>query len=154
MNHAMIAALKKRKSGGDGMMGDHQDMGHPSQHAAEGDKDLPGFVASLSEHEKHSLKQMLDKNPSSALNIAKGEPSKEEQAKIEQQSAKDMNEEMQELEAMPAKGSVPENESDEIGKSMLDSRHMRGMAVNDKPRNLGERVKQSIAAKLKAKGKI
>ncbi len=151
----MMAAIRKRKSGGDGLMGDHSASHSSSVDNGDGQgKDLHGLVASLSPNEKESLKVILAKDHGmDAQAIAKGAPSAEEHAKIAQASARESQanalDEAQEAEDP----GIGEDQSDEIGKSMLDSRHLRGMA-NDKPKNLGDRVKQSIAAKLKAKGKI
>jgi len=128
-------------------------------------KDLHGFVASLAPHEKTALKGILDNDSgSNSQAIAKGGASKEEQGKIAQASAKEnaqnAAEENEDLESVGAPihpgvpGQLSADEHDDIGKSMLDSAQLRGTAPNNKPRNLGERVKQSIASKLKAKGKI
>lgn len=147
----MHAAIKKRR----GLVGDHQDMGHASQHVADdsnggqsGGKDLQGIVASLTDNEKHQLKGMLNVDNSQA--IAKGNPSSDEKAKIAQESSKQdqMNDMSQQNDPMQSA------DSDEIAKSMLDSRHMGSNAPTGKPRNLGERMKMGIASKLKAKGKI
>lgn len=151
----MMAAIKNRKSGsGDGLMGDHGAT-HSAQHVDEGQgKDLHGLVASLSPDEKQALKGILDKdNNSNGMDIHKGLPSKEEHAKIAQASAQENSvNALEDAEGDPG-GNLGEDKSDDIAKSMLDSRHMRGMAT-EKPRNLGERMKQSLAGKLKAKGKI
>ncbi len=151
----MMAAIKKRKSGDGGMMGDHGAT-HPSaiDHGDGEGKDLHGLVASLSDHEKSSLKTILDKDQSSnGMDIAKGNPSKQEHQKIAQASAQEDQENALEEASESPSQEIGEEQSDDIAKSMLDSRHMRGMAT-EKPRNLGERMKQSIAAKLKSKGKI
>lgn len=158
---AMMAAIKKRKMAGAGLMGDHQDATHPGEHVNDADqgKDLHGLVSSLSESEKHSLRTILEKDKvgGNAQAIAKGAPSTEEQGKIAQASAKENQtnalEEAEEQEDGPS-GHLPQDQSDEIAKSMLDSSHLRGTASTSNPRNLGERMKQSVAAKLKAKGKI
>ncbi len=144
----MHAAIRKRKSGG--MLGDHQ-ASHESVHADVGDgKDLHGLVAGLSDHEKGRLQEILSKDASQG--IAQGNPSTEEKGKIAQASAEENQENALE-ESQEASGQLPPDESDEIAKSMLDSRNLRGTA-SDKPRNLGERMKMSLANKLKAKGKI
>ncbi len=159
---AMLAAIKKRQQAGASVMGDHQDTGHQAEHVqddpamnANHGADLHGLVKSLSESEKHSLRTILekDKTGGDGQNIAKGAPSKEEQGKIAQASQQENQENALE-EASETKGQeMDEDKSDEIAKSMLDSRHLRGMAT-EKPRNLGERMKQGLAAKLKSKGKI
>lgn len=152
----MMAAIKKRKSG-DGLVGDHSAIHESSIDHGDGSgngKDLHGLVASLSPHEKMSLQSILQKDSGmDGQAIAKGMPSKEEHAKIAQASAQESKENMLEESQETPQTELSEDQSDDIGKSMLDSRHMRGMAT-DKPRNLGDRVKQSIASKLKAKGKI
>lgn len=149
----MMAAIQKRKSG-DGLMGDHSSA-HASQHADVGSgKDLHGLVASLSPHEKESLKGILDQDKGAGgMDISKGLPSKEEHAKIAQASAKENSENALEDAESASAPELAEGQSDDIAKSMLDSRHINGMAT-EKPRNLGERMKQSLASKLKAKGKI
>lgn len=151
----MMAAIKKRKSGGDGLMGDHSAVHQSSVDHGDGQgKDLHGLVASLSPHEKESLKVMLDKDSGAdAMAIAKGAPSKEEHSKIAQASAQESKANALEEAQETPQAELAEDQSDEIGKSMLDSRHLRGMAT-EKPKNLGDRVKQSIASKLKSKGKI
>lgn len=158
----MMAAIKKRKSGGEGLMGDHAAShasaadhgdGQPKESVPHGTNDLHSFVASLAPHEKTALKGILDKesgNDSQA--IAKGQPSQEEHGKIAQASAKE--DQANALEESQESPQEEMSESDEIGKSMLDSSHLRGTNPMNKPRNLGERVKQSIATKLKGKGKI
>ncbi len=45
------------------------------------------------------------------------------------------------------------NESDDIAKSMLDSRSTGANPITQ-PRNLGERMRMNLASKLKGKGKI
>lgn len=149
---SMLAAIKARKNKGQALESDHQDMGHTSQHADDRQKDLHGFVASLSDDEKGKLKHILSKDSSQAQSIQKGEPSSEEQGKIEQA----MDEENMEntLQNAQARHDLPTDQSDDIQKSMLDSRYMGESLPDHKPRNLGERAKMSAAKKLKAKGKI
>lgn len=151
----MHAAIKKRR----GLIGDHQSMSHPSQHVDEqpadqpqGGKDLHGIVASLNDSEKSQLKNILSGDNTQA--IQKGGPSSEERGKIAQESSK--QNQMQDMEDMSDDrgNAVDPIDSDEIAKSMLDSRHMGSNAPTGKPRNLGERMKMGIASKLKAKGKI
>lgn len=149
MVNPMMAAIKKRKSGGDTNMGDHAGD-HSAQHADVGaqhevDPKLQMLVASLKPHEHEQLRQMLDQKPNTSQAIAKGAASTEEQGKIAEQSAKENQEN--------ALHDMDSSQSDDIGKSMLDSRNMHGPAP-EKPRGLGDRVKQSIASKLKSKGKI
>lgn len=149
----MMAAIMKRKHHGDKSMGDHHTSHMSAADAGDGQgKDLHGLVASLNPHEKQSLIAILEQdNGHDAMAIAKGAPSKEEHGKIAQASAKEQSQNTAEEASEP--GEIGEAQSDDIGKSMLDSRHIRGMAT-EKPRNLGDRVKQTIASKLKAKGKI
>lgn len=153
---AMHAALKKRQGKGLMSHGDHmsEHQGMNTDMPQENGKDLHGLVQSLSHEEKGKLKQILahDQNDKS-MQIAKGGSSSEEDSIV----SKKMDEEnkLEQLEDANEAGStgIGEDESDDIAKSMLDSRHMRGMA-NEKPRNLGERMKQGLASKLKSKGKI
>lgn len=149
----MMAAINKRKSSG-GLMGDHGAT-HPSavDHGDGQGKDLHGLVASLSDHEKQALKGILDKDVNGGMDVAKGNPSKQEHQKIAQASQEENETNAAEAAEQDPRLGVGEEQSDEIAKSMLDSRHMRGMAT-EKPRNLGERMKQSLASKLKSKGKI
>lgn len=149
---AMYSAIKKKR----GLIGDHQGSGHMSQHVEDdtnkddqgGGKDLHGLVASLSDSEKHQLKGIL--NTDNTQSIMKGGASSDEKGKIAQESSKQdqMNEMADQADPMQSA------DSDEIAKSMLDSRHMGSNAPTGKPRNLGERMKMGIASKLKAKGKI
>ena len=145
---AMLAAIKKRKEASPPQEGgDHQHMGHAAQHADD-PKDLHGLVASLSSSEKHNLKSILD-NDKGAMAINKGEPSSEEKGKIEAA----IGEENQES-SLEEQQESPSHDSDEIARSMLDSRHLGSNPPQGKPRNLGERMKMSLASKLKGKGKI
>lgn len=152
--NSMLAAIKKRKNGGETVMGDHGSMSHPSMHTDDADqnpnhgKDLHGLVASLSDDEKHQLKGILD-GKNSAQEINKGGPSSEEKGKINQaMQAGNQKSSMEQGEEANESGV----DSDEIGKSMLDSRFMSNPPAQ--ARNLGERVKLDIHNKLKAKGKI
>ncbi len=145
----MMAAIKKRKAGGGAQEGDHQDMGHGSLHADDKQKDLHGLVASLSPDEKHSLKTILNSDKGSQ-EIAKGGASTEEKGKI--QAA--MDEENSESALEEQNEQQPGQSSDDIALSMLDSRHTGANPPTEKPRNLGERMKMSLASKLKGKGKI
>jgi hypothetical protein len=145
---AMYAAIKKRKSGGQSLQGDHQDMSHDSQHADDAQKDLHGLVASLQPHEKEALKNILDKDKDVSQEIQKGGPSTDERGEIES-SVQDENQKN----ALEAQEDGPKVDSDEIGKSMLDSR-FTGNGPMPKPRNLGERAKVHIAQNLKHKGKL
>ncbi len=145
----MMSAIKNRmsKGGGEGLM----ENDHAPSHDAGNTKDLHGFVESLNDHDKMKLKSILNDSGKTAQAIMTGAPSSEEKEQIAEQSDKDSQ--RQTLTEMSDVDQMPEDQSDEIGKSMLDSRHLRGMAT-EKPKNLGDRVKQSIASKLKAKGKI
>ncbi len=146
----MFAAINKRK--GKGVLhGDHVAT-HGADHADVGEgTDLHGLVAGLSEQEKHTLKGILDTNSTGAQAIAKGDPSTQEKAKIAEQSGKENQ--LADLEEGQESGEMPEDQSDEIAKSMLDNRNKSG-PMTDKPRNLGDRMKQYVSGKLKAKGKI
>ncbi len=146
MSASMLAALKNKKAG-QAKMGDHQDMAHGSLHAEDADKDLHGLVAGLDDGEKMKLKGILDSHMDKSMQIAKGGSSSEEDGKVKAAMGKENQE-----------TSLEENEehdggSDDIAKSMLDSKHMGSSPVAP-PRNLGERMKQSLASKLKGKGKI
>ncbi len=148
MNPMHAAIRSKRMSGHSAPMSESEMAPQsapahgPGAHDEPG-KDLHGFVASLSGHEKMQLKGILDQGAKPNA-IASGEPSSEEQGKIQQMAS---NQDQGGL-------SLPEDESDEIGKSMLDSRFKNGSMDGKQPRNLGERVKMAIAGKLKSKGKI
>lgn len=153
---AMHAALKKRQGKGLMAHSDHmpEHQGMNTEMQDDQGKDLHGLVASLSHEEKGKLKQILSQDQNNkSMQIAKGGPSSEEDAAVSNKMAKENK--MEQLEDTNEAGSagIGEDESDDIAKSMLDSRHMRGMA-NEKPRNLGERMKQGLASKLKSKGKI
>lgn len=143
---AMMAAIKGRKGG---MLG-HEGLGHQSQHGDDKEKDLHGFVAGLSEGDKHQLKSILANDATGGKNeqhIAKGGASTEEQSKIEGSMAEENKETGLEEEQ---EHGISGNQSDDIAKSMLDSRS----ANITQPRNLSERVKMSLSNKLKGKGKI
>lgn len=150
--NAMIAAIKKRKAGGDAVEGDHQDMVHGSEHADDKQKDLHGFVASLSDGDKHQLKSILAKDGGgkNEQHIAKGGASTEEQGKIQDAIGKEnQNSDLEEAQ----EGKMSPNDSDDIAKSMLDSRSLGSNPITQ-PRNLGERMRMSLASKLKSKGKV
>lgn len=144
----MLAALKNKRKGM-ALEGDHQDMGHDSAHADDKQKDLHGLVASLSDSEKTNLKALLHSDGAGAEKIAKGSPSSEEQGHIQDAMTKENG--MNQLES---DDESHEDFSDNIAKSMLDSRHLGGNPPTGKPRNLGERMKMNLASNLKAKGKI
>lgn len=156
---AMYSAIKKRR----GLIGDHQSMGHSSQHVADDTnkgekkmdegKNLHAFVAALNDHEKGQLKDILGGNDKT-MEIMKGAPSSEERSKISAASSAENARNEAEESSGGHGNAVDPIDSDEIAKSMLDSRHMGSNAPTGKPRNLGERMKMGIAAKLKAKGKI
>lgn len=158
MFNPMLAAINKRKSGGMTKMGDHQDMSHPSEHSEDADMDntqkLHDFVSSLSEGDKSHLKTILDKSNNTAQEIAKGGPSTEEKAAVEK-TMKTNNQRTQMAEDEEHEdASGPHIDSDEIGKSMLDSRFTSGNTPNVQPKSLGDRVKMDIYNKLKGKGKV
>ncbi len=147
---AMIDAIKKRRMGGH----ESQAPGHMSKRGpgvdlpGEGETDLHGLVAGLSDHEKTSLQQILAKDNGVSA-IEKGGASSEERGHIAEQMKKD--------DAMHAAEESEEHaegiDSDAIAKSMLDSRDMGSNPITE-PRNLGERMRMSVSNKLKAKGKI
>ncbi len=138
---AMIDAIKKRRGGG---MMPQMDQDHAS---GDGEVDLHGLIAGLSDDEKASLQQILseDKGDQSQA-IAKGGPSSEEKMKIKGSID-------QENQMHAADDASEDVDSDAIGKSMLDSRDMGANPIQE-PRNLGERMRMSVSNKLKAKGKI
>lgn len=152
MHAAIRSRLGKHSPAPDDAQPMHPAAGadHTADHAESG-KDLHGFVAGLSHDEKSKLKSILNDSSQNTQAIAKGGPSSEEQGKIAQAMAQENQ--MNALDEASEHEGISEDQSDEIGKSMLDSRHINGMAT-EKPKNLGERAKQYIAAKLKAKGKI
>lgn len=150
--NSMMAAINKRKHGGQTVMGDHGSMSHASQHTDDADqnvnhgKDLHGLVASLSDDEKLQLKGILDGKGKG--DIEKGAPSSDEKGKIAEQMQ--VSNAQNEGDKQAAEGSV---DSDAIGKSMLDSRYL-GSNPPTQARNLSDRVKMDIHKKLKGKGKI
>lgn len=160
----MADALKKKRMGlvdmsaPEGHM-DGSDEGH-------GGKDLLGMVASLSEQERGKLKDILSAaGTGNEQGIAKGDPSSEEQMKIQQQvgldkakvqasdnSGAEPGDEAAEAEVNPDPAHQSD-QSDDIAKSMLDSKYNNG-PITAPPRNLGERMKNAVATKLKGKGKL
>lgn len=149
----MHAAIKKRKGGliDHGSSGQDEVMPANSGHKPEV-KDLHGLVASLNDHEKHQLKSILS-NQDNSQSIAKGGPSSDEKGKIgAAMNAENMENAAEEASETPHEEAM--EGSDEIAKSMLDSRHMGSNPPTGKPRNLGERMKMNLASKLKAKGKM
>lgn len=157
----MMAAIKKRKGYGSepgdhsaGHTPQHTDVGAPSDQPQDGAGKLQAIVESLKPHEHEQLKSLLDQaKPDRSQQIAKGAPSTKEQGKIAEAASQENAQNAMEEHEDDGGSGVPEHVHDEIGMSMLDSRHKNGMAT-EKPRNLGDRVKQGIASKLKAKGKI
>ena len=153
MSAGMLAAIQKKKQGA-ALEGDHQDMTHGSGHADDKTKDLHSFVQSLSDQDKSSLKTILDSHVADKSQaIAKGGSSTEEDGKVKAAMTKENSETDLEQQQEDSSGSQI-HDSDDIAKSMLDSRHMGGNPPTGKPRNLGERMKMGIAANLKGKGKI
>lgn len=137
----MAAAINKRRMGSDdqspkGLM---QDQAGSQPESEDGNVDLQGLVESLSDDQKAELMGVLQDNMSdNSAQVAKGDPSQAEKQEV--------------LQRADGEG-ISEDESDDIGASMLDSKYKSG-APEMKPRNLGERVKMTIANKLKGKGKI
>lgn len=158
MSSAMMAALKKRKMEMGTKMGDHQDMSHESGHTDDADKDMHSIAQSLDDGQKTKLHSILSTQLSGKGNIAKGDASTEEQGKIASAAAEENKESSllsKDDENSNDEGPIANNiDSDAIGKSMLDSRHLGENPPTGKPRNLGERMKMSVMNKLKAKGKI
>ena len=153
----LMAAIKKRKEQGT-KMGDHVDMSHGSEHSDDADKDLHAMAQSLDDGQKTKLHSILSTQLGDKGNIAKGDPSSEEQGKIA--SAASQEKQTNSLMSKQDENSNDEHslvsdvDSDAIGKSMLDSRHLGGNPPTGKPRNLGERMKMGVMNKLKSKGKI
>ncbi len=146
----MMAAIRKKK----GMLGgDHESMGHEAQHASDphsGPKAGAGlheFVAGLNDQQKGELKTILDKGSNGAQEIAKGGPSSHEKQMIGKEAAAE-----NESNALEQAEHDPQD-SDEIAMSMLDH-NSKNAAPDQKPRNLGERMKFDLASKLKQKGKL
>lgn len=108
---------------------------------------LKQLVASLSDDQKNELMSLLKaETTDESADIAKGEPSQDERQAIDAQMAKDDAES-----AAEDKGEA--DESDDIAMSMLDHNSMNAQP-GTQPRNLSERVKMSLASKLRSKGKI
>ena len=147
----MMAAIKKKRGGmqESDMSGVDESTAQPTQGAG-----LHEFVAGLNDAQKAQLKGMLDKSSKAVTEIQKGGPSSKEQAMIAEASSEENMrnaaiDESDELE-MNAGG---EDKSDEIAMSMLDHKAKTGNP-DVKPLNLGDRMKMSLAQKLKSKGKL
>ena len=152
MSAAMLSALKNKKAGV-AKEGDHQDMTHGSLHSDDADKDLHGIASSLNDGEKAKLKGILDTHLDKSVQIAKGGSSSEEDGKVKSAMDKENQEtDLQEQQENSSGSAI--HDSDDIAKSMLDSKHLSDNPAPMKPRNLGERMKMTLAAKLKGKGKI
>lgn len=145
MSGAMMDALKKKRMGDMGTPGLISESGGADSDSGGGMHDL---VQSLSPEQKQELMQLLTKDAGSkgsdSSQIAKGAPSDEERSKIEARMG-DEND-----------GSVPDSddESDEIGMSMLSSADKAQAGVERPSRSLGDRVRMNLASKLKSKGKL
>ncbi len=152
MSAAMLSALKKKKQG-QAVEGDHQDMVHSDVHSDDKSKDMHSLVKSLDEGQKSTLKTLLQADAADTSKIAKGGPSTEEKGHIQDAITKENGTNQLEESQEDSSGSAV-HDSDDIAKSMLDSKHLGDNPPVGKPRNLGERMKMSLAAKLKGKGKI
>ena len=179
MNNPMQAAIRKRRTAGYSVEGDHEDMTHRSQHTQDQDNDshIHDMISKMDPDQLEKLKAAIaskegsgtdhgkgtnspdsgdaDKN---AEQVAKGGASQEEQNKI--QSAAEEENRNTALSAeddadhdLDSDSTITPEKSDQIALSMLDSRDKHGMAPS-KPRNLGERMRGALAAKLKGKGKL
>lgn len=138
---AMLDALKQKRAGG---------MNGPSQSSPMNDQggdklqDLKALVDSLSPDQKEELQGLLAESAegsemgdgSNEMQIPNGAPSSDERSKVQ---------------AKMDGGSLSEDDSDDIAASMTDRRYAN---ENTQPRNLGERMKMSLASKLKGKGKL
>lgn len=178
----MQAAIKKRRVGGYAVEGDHQDMTHSSQHTDDQDKDsnLHDMVSKMSPDQLGKLKSAIAKHEGSGSDpengavdhgesdggdagknaeaVSKGGASQQEQAEIASAAEQEnqnthLSQEEDENHDLDDGGAITPEKSDEIAMSMLDSRDKHGTAPS-KPRNLGERMRAGIAAKLKGKGKL
>lgn len=145
MNDPLLDAVKKKRLG--------SGMSLPEGHGEheEGGKDLLGLVASLSPEERMKMKDILHASDNSS-DVEKGDPSSEEHGKINQAMQREAQTDQAESMNEPGQ-EVSDDESDDIGASMLDSKYRNG-PIEGKPRGLGDRVKNSIATKLKEKGKL
>jgi len=104
--------------------------------------DLKGLVSALSDDQKQELMGLLsgdESGGSDVSEIAKGAPSDQERSKIDAKMSEEPSE---------------EDESDEIGMSMLSSADMAQAGVERPSRSLGDRVRMNMASKLKSKGKL
>lgn len=140
----MSDAIKKRRAGS-------VDMSTPDAPEESGSKNLLGLVANMSEEDRSKLKDILAASEgSSSTEVEKGAPSKNEHMAI----ANKMSQDEESEEASEGEDPGQETDSDEIGRSMLDSRLAKGVPEGMQPRGLSDRVKFGIADKLKAKGKL
>lgn len=139
---AMYSAIKGRRGG---LLNDHEENAHQmpeEQGAPKGGGDMQGLVESLSPEQKSQLLALLvqeqapegEAKPNDAAAIQKGEMGPGEMA---------------ELDAEAGEGHESE---EEIMESMISSADKSRVDQGAKPRNLGERVKMSLASKLKKKG--
>jgi hypothetical protein len=134
----MKDAIRQKRMGGaqpsKGLMDESQD-----NYSEGGGTDLQSIVEGLSDQEKGQLMQLLqDSQADKSSQIQNGAPSSDEEAAINGQ-----------IQSQEGQGDV---DSDELARSMLQRSDMNGTAPE--PRNLGERMRASLASKLKGKGKI
>lgn len=140
----MSDAIRKKRSGS-------VDMNIPDAPEESGSKNLLGLVASMSDEDRAKLKDILAASEgSNEADVEKGAPTKGEHAAIHEKMEADSEEHEAEENSEPGQ----EASSDEIGRSMLDSRFNKGTPEGMQPRGLSDRVKFGIADKLKAKGKL
>ena len=143
----MADAIRKKRTGS-------VDMSIPDAPEESGAKNLLGLVASMSDEDRATLKSILDASAGTkASDIEKGAPGKGEAMAVAGKIASDDAEHEAE-ESAEEEGDEGAVDSDEIGRSMLDSRLAKGVPEGAQPRGLSDRVKFGIADKLKAKGKL
>lgn len=137
----MADAIRKKRAGS-------VDMSTPEAPEQAGSKNLLGLVASMSDEDRATLKDILAASEGAkSSDIEKGAAGKDEQMAVAGKMAEDSAEHEAEEGEEPV-------DSDEIGRSMLDSRLAKGVPEGAQPRGLSDRVKFGIADKLKAKGKL
>jgi len=145
----MQSAIKGRRGS---MLNDMEENAHqlPDQKEQKpgGSADMQGLVQSLSDDQKSELMGILsqDMQPQkevNAVSIQQGEMGPGEEAELAEYSAEGEQED--------AHGG--HESEDQIMESMISSADKGRVDQGAKPRNLGERVKMSLANKLKNKGK-
>ncbi len=137
----MLGAIKAKRNGS-GLLNEEQ----PQKPSAEKSAGMGQLIDSLSDEQKQMLLKMLvqDVMPADTQKIEMGDGmGKGEKMEIEMES-----EEMDD-----PYGDYQQESEDEIAESMISSSDMAKADTTAKPRNLGERMRMSLASKLKKKGK-